>query len=90
VFYELIILGQHYSYASCVTQLTIYNRGNMRLLADTDGVPVNVPDVYEVDMTLTDMVMPSKNLFQTIKNQNVVSELARNITTTTVEGQQTP
>lgn len=89
VFYELIILGQHYSYASCVTQLTIYNRGNMRLLADNDGLPVNVPDVYEIDMTLTDMVMPSKNLFQTIKNQTVVSELARNITTTTVEGQQT-
>jgi hypothetical protein len=23
-----------------------------------------VPDVYEVDMTLTDMVMPSRNLLQ--------------------------
>jgi len=88
VFYELIILGQHYSYASCVTQLTIYNRGNMRLLTDTDGLAVNVPDVYEVDITLTDMVMPSKNLFQTIKNRDVISELAQNVTTTTVEGQQ--
>ena len=75
VFYELLVVGQHYSYASCVTQLTIYNRGNMRLLRDNDGIPVNVPDVYEVDMTLTDMVMPSKNLFQSIKNKKVVSEL---------------
>jgi hypothetical protein len=88
VFYELLILGQHYSYASCVTQLTIYNRGNMRQLQDDSGIPANVPDVYEVDMTLTDMVMPSKNLFQSIKNKTVVSELVQTSTATTVEGQQ--
>jgi hypothetical protein len=75
VFYEVLVVGQHYSYASCVTQLTIYNRGNMRLLRDDNNQPVNVPDVYEVDMTVTDMVMPSKNQFQSIKDKNVVSEL---------------
>jgi hypothetical protein len=78
VFYELLVLGQHYSYASCVTQLAIYNRGNMRLLSVTDeqgSQVVNVPDVYEINLTLTDMVMPSKNLFQAINNQTVFSEL---------------
>lgn len=88
VFYELLILGQHYSYASCVTQLTIYNRGNIRQLSDDAGIPANVPDVYEVDMTLTDMVMPSKNLFQSIKNKTVISDLVRTPTATTTEGQQ--
>jgi len=75
VFYELLILGQHYSYASCVTQLTIHNKGNMRILIDDSKLPVNVPDVYEIDITLSDMVMPSKNLFQSIKNRDVVSTL---------------
>jgi len=96
VFYEVLVLGQHYSYASCVTQLTIYNRGNMRLLPLNPGTntenenttTVNVPDVYEVDITLTDMVMPSKNQFQSIKNSTVVSNLARNVVAPTVEGQQ--
>jgi hypothetical protein len=64
VYYEVTIPGQHYSYASCVTNLTVYNRGNMRMLTDRNGNKVLVPDAYEVNMTLTDMVMPSRNLFQ--------------------------
>lgn len=76
VFYELLVIGQHYCYASCVTQLAIYNRGNMRLLSTgTENEKANVPDVYEINITLTDMIMPSKNLFQSIKNQNVISDL---------------
>jgi len=71
VFYELLVVGQHYSYASCVTNLTIRNRGNMRLLNDNAGKVYNVPDVYEVSITLLDMVMPSKNMFQAINNQPV-------------------
>lgn len=74
VFYELLIFGQHFSWASCVTRLTIYNRGNMRLLRDETG-SYNVPDVYEVNLTLTDMVMPSKNMFQSINDNVVVTEL---------------
>jgi hypothetical protein len=33
-----------------------------------------VPDAYEINMTLTDMVMPSRNLFRSIqtKQQEVV------------------
>lgn len=73
VFYELKIPGQHYSVASCVTNLTIYNRGNMRIIP-YDGKNYNVPDVYEIDITFTDMVMPSKNMFQSINNQVVTTE----------------
>lgn len=63
VYYEVSIPGQHYSYASCVTNLTINNRGNMRKLSDKKGKDCIVPDAYEVNITLTDMVMPSRNLF---------------------------
>jgi hypothetical protein len=76
VFYEVLVIGQHYSYASCVTRLTINNKGNMRIMKDNEGKVANVPDVYEVNMTLTDMVMPSKNLFQSIQDPKVVSRLA--------------
>lgn len=69
VYYEVTIPGQHYSFASCVTNLTINNRGNMRALKDRNGTVSTVPDAYEVNMTLTDMVMPSRNLFQ---NKNKV------------------
>jgi len=63
VFYEVRIPGQLYSYAACVTNLKIYNRGNMRMLKDKSH-DVIVPDAYEVVMTLTDMTMPSRNLHQ--------------------------
>jgi hypothetical protein len=74
VFYELTIPGQHFSIASCVTNLTIYNRGNMRIL-DRNGKKYNVPDVYEINITFTDMVMPSKNMFQSINESKVTTEL---------------
>jgi hypothetical protein len=65
VYYEILIPGQHYSLAACVTNLVIYNRGNMRRLFD-GNTSVVVPDVYEINMTLTDMTMPSRNLFQAV------------------------
>lgn len=80
VFYELTIPGQHYSAASCVTNLTIYNRGNMRLLSDDNSNVYNIPDVYEINITFTDMVMPSKNMFQSIKNKKVTTELVGPLT----------
>jgi hypothetical protein len=75
VFYEVLVLGQHYSYASCVTNLTIHNHGNMRLMRDSGGV-YNVPDAYEVNLTLTDMVMPSKNMFQAINESKIFTDIA--------------
>jgi hypothetical protein len=74
VYYEVIIPGQHYSYAASVTNLTILNRGNTRLMKDRRQFNSVVPDAYEINMTLTDMVMPSRNLFRSIqtKQQEVV------------------
>lgn len=63
VFYEVWIPGQHYSYASCVTNLTVNNRGNMRKFIDKKNREMIVPDAYDISITLTDMVMPSRNLF---------------------------
>jgi hypothetical protein len=73
VFYEVLIPGQHYSPAACVTNIAIYNRGNIRQLKNSSGIDCNVPDVYEVNITLTDLVIPSKNLFQAISNKVVVT-----------------
>lgn len=70
VFYEVLIPGQHYSPAACVTNISIFNRGNIRQLLK-NGADCNVPDVYEMNITLTDLVIPSKNLFQAISNQSV-------------------
>jgi len=86
VFYEVLILGQHYSYAACVTNITIYNKGNVRQItpsASFGSTPrrgigpgtFNVPDVYEVNIQLTDMVIPSKNQFQSIQDSAVVSSI---------------
>jgi hypothetical protein len=75
VFYELYVPGQHYSIASCVTNITVTNRGNMRRLKGADGMESNVPDVYDVQITLTDMVMPSKNLFQTLESRSVTVQV---------------
>jgi len=80
VFYEVLIPGQHYSYAACVTDITIYNRGNMRVLNTTKEkgkLPAVVPDAYEVSISLTDLTMPSKNLFQQISNPKVYTEIVK-------------
>lgn len=74
VFYEILVPGQHYSYASCMTDITIGNRGNMRRMKSEDNTCI-VPDAYDVSMTLTDMVMPSKNLFQQIDNPKVFTSV---------------
>jgi hypothetical protein len=81
VFYEILVPGQHYSYAACVTNITVLNRGNMRTIRqdelgeDTFIPTAIVPDAYEIQITLTDMVVPSRNLFQQINNQEVYSRL---------------
>ena len=58
VFYDVFIPGQYYCWASCVTNINVTNLGNMRVI---NGYIV--PDAYQVDMTLTEMVQPSKNQF---------------------------
>jgi hypothetical protein len=71
VFYEIVIPGQHYSFAASVTRLTIINKGNMHTFPDpvVSGAVCIVPDAYEVDITLEDLVMPSQNLFEAIQSK---------------------
>jgi len=61
VFYSVLIPGQYFTIAAYVSNLQIRNRGNMRLV-NCGGVKRNIPDVFEIDMTLTDMVTPSQNM----------------------------
>jgi hypothetical protein len=80
VFYEVLVPGQHYSYAACVTDITVYNRGNMRTMKTkgTDGdMSAVVPDAYEVNISLTDLTLPSKNLFQQINKSKVYTEIVK-------------
>lgn len=58
VFYDVLIPGQYYCWASCVTNLNVENLGNTRVIDKTI-----VPDAYQVTITLTEMVLPSKNQF---------------------------
>lgn len=72
VFYTVRIPGQFFSLAMYVSDLKIYNRGNMRtytLKTQAGNSAKIIPDVYEIDMTLTDMIMPSQNML-TIANTN--------------------
>ena len=64
VFYDIYIPGQYYCYAAAMTDIKIENVGNQRLLYH-DFI---VPDAYQVNLTLTELVKPSKNQFEAITN----------------------
>jgi len=70
-FYTIWIPGQFFTIAAYVSDMKIYNRGNLRQMT-IDGKRRNIPDVYEVDMTFTDMVMPSQNMLKSIENDSPV------------------
>lgn len=72
VFYTVFIPGQFFSLAMYVSDLKIYNRGNVRRIDNIGGVARNIPDVYEVDMSLTDMIMPSQNMLAELLNEKPV------------------
>ncbi len=64
-YYRVYVPGQYFSFASCVTNFSVENLGNMRLM-NAGGKEVNVPDAYQVKITLNEMVMPSLNQFQAL------------------------
>lgn len=77
VFYDVYIPGQYFSYASCVTQLKVDYLGNQRLMFNE----YIVPDAYDITMTLTEMVKPSKNQFDAVQSgaaRNYVNVNRRN------------
>lgn len=67
VFYRVYIPGQYYSHSSCVTQFKVTNLGNQRTQS-TGNQNTIVPDAYQVDITLMEMVMPSLNQYQALIN----------------------
>jgi len=77
VFYEVMIPGQHYSKGMYISNLKIDNVGTSRLFSASEiGIPgnnANIPDAYNVSITLTDMLMPSQNLLNDMLNNQSVS-----------------
>jgi hypothetical protein len=72
VFYSVDIPGQFFSIGMYVSDLKIYNRGNIRQI-NVGGKNRNIPDVYEVDMTLTDIIMPSQNMLSVLLDEKPVN-----------------
>jgi len=71
VFYEIEVPGLYYTKAGYVSNISILNAGNIRNLGlpvgeTTPRIPVNVPDAYVVNITLTDFFMPSRNFLNTV------------------------
>jgi hypothetical protein len=60
VYYRVLVPGQYYCHAACVTNLTIENLGNTRLV-DNSYI---IPDAYQFNITLQEMTMPSINQFR--------------------------
>jgi hypothetical protein len=67
VIYEYEIPGVHYSRAAYVSNIAIQNKGNIRKFS-VPGVngDVLIPDAYWVSITLTDLLVNSKNLFKLV------------------------
>ena len=63
VFYDVFIPGQYYTYAAAMTDIKVEQLGNQRLLEDCI-----VPDAYQFDITLSELVMPSKNQLFAVSN----------------------
>lgn len=63
VFYSIYIPGQYFCYAACMSNFKVENLGNQRLLTLGDQ-KVIIPDAYQVELTLTELVKPSKNQFE--------------------------
>lgn len=65
VYYKVTVPGTYFCYAACVTNFTVKNLGNIRKI-DKDVVP----DAYQIEIQLTEMVMPSQNQFMEAKSKN--------------------
>ena len=69
VFYRVYVPGQYFSFASCITQISIENLGNITKETYGGGTfEYLVPDAYQVTITLTEMLMPSLNQYQALQN----------------------
>lgn len=66
VFYDIHVPGQYYCYAAAMTNINVENLGNTRVL---EGSYI-IPDAYQVTLTLTELVTPSKNQFEAMTKGN--------------------
>ena len=67
VFYRVLVPGQYFSFASSVTDFSVENLGNVRMMYEGDkssGKGSIVPDAWQVKITLSELTMPSLNQFQ--------------------------
>lgn len=64
VFYDVYVPGQYFCYAAAMTNVKVEHLGNQRLLYGEEGFVV--PDAYQVDLTLSELVKPSKNQFESL------------------------
>ena len=79
VFYSVYIPGQYFCWAASVTNFKVEHLGNQRLI-DYNG-EIIVPDAYQVDITLTELVKPSKNQFEALANGDAINH----VTVTTID-----
>jgi len=75
VFYRVFVPGQYFSFASCVTNFTVENLGNVRRDFTTNGQETIVPDAYQITITLTEMLMPSLNQYNAIISGDAQSKV---------------
>lgn len=93
VFYEVRVPGQYYCYAAAMTDIKVENLGNVRLLNNSEtktGTTSTrngdvVPDAYQVNLTLTELVMPSQNQFKMIMNKDGTGSTRPRISVATVK-----
>ena len=65
VFYSVFVPGQYYCHAASMTNFKVENLGNQRLLRYGSEEFI-VPDAFQVDITLTELVKPSKNQYEAV------------------------
>ena len=61
-YYSVKVPGQYFCWAAAMTDIKVEYLGNQRLL---DGTNI-VPDAYQVTLTLSELVSPSRNQFDAI------------------------
>lgn len=69
-YYRVFVPGQYFSFASCVTDFRVTNLGNIRRIGAN-----NVPDAYQISLTLKEMVIPSRNQFEAMLNGEASSRV---------------
>lgn len=79
VFYEVYIPGQYFCYAAYMSNIKVKNLGNQRLLYNE----YIVPDAYQFDLTLTELIKPSKNQLETIASGMATSRVQTSVETGT-------